>query len=287
MGAIADLSDLIYRASGGGSGTRENIHWFKTGRVNGVQDTGFQANRPNSLWRIDGYPAGGNTPTSGAIPDNTTPGSLLQATNTAGFQKWFYNTSFFGTNAGTIIWADRLFHNGGLDGTVTTAQTVQGSPASPALTRYNTASTCIGNIIAIEIYTAVGSSSIVVNASYTNQAGVSGRTTKNVFMGGTANSTSPRMIFLPLQAGDTGVLSVQTVTLANSTLTAGNFGITIFRPLAVVGTEFVSSPGFRDFTVGLPGIPEVVSGACLFAIHIPNFNGGQADYYGTISLVEA
>jgi hypothetical protein len=36
---------------------------------------------------------------------------------------------------------------------------------------------------------------------------------------------------MPLQAGDRGVKSVESLTLSASTGTAGNFGLTLFRPI--------------------------------------------------------
>jgi hypothetical protein len=67
-----------------------------------------------------------------------------------------------------------------------------------------------------------------------------------VTFGGTGYNEVGRMIMLPLQAaGDTGVQSIQSVTLAASTLTAGSFGATMAHPIAAIpiNTSAAGSPG--------------------------------------------
>lgn len=65
-----------------------------------------------------------------------------------------------------------------------------------------------------------------VNVTYTNQAGVTGRSTGTV---ATAANTVGRMWQLPLQAGDSGVQGVTGVV--GSVATAGTFNILVVRPL--------------------------------------------------------
>jgi hypothetical protein len=131
-----------------------------------------------------------------------------------------------GTQPGTLILSDRLVETGALVGNITTAQTV----GSVALPTRATGATDVE--LWLEIYTALGATaSAVVTASYTNQAGTSGRTATLVggipAGGGLANRTYQ----LALQAGDTGVMSVQSVTLGTSTGTAGAFGVVLRRTL--------------------------------------------------------
>jgi hypothetical protein len=165
--------------------------------------------------------------------------------------------------AGTVLVYDRLSHQGGLSGSTTGAQTTNLPTA--ALSRYTSG---VGVWIALEVYTAVGPTVTTVTASYTNQAGTASHATTAVPFG---NHGPGRMIFLPLAAGDTGVRSVESVTLAASTLTAGAFGVTLLRPLALVHI-----PGTGDHVPGdhvrghLAGhFEEVVDGACLALAVIP------------------
>ena len=286
MAPIADLSTLINKVSGGGGGTRETIFLFKTNRVAGATASVLVTGRLNSLWRMDGTPQGGDVPTSAAIPDNTTNGSLKQTSNTSGYEKFIYSYCMSSLNAASFILYDRLMHCGGLSGTVTTAQTVQGDPASPGLTRYNTNSTCVGNMIMVEIYTALGTTQRTITASYTNQAGTANQTTIATPIGSANFNNAYRAFFLPLADGDTGVQAVKDVTISASTGGPGNFGVSIVRPLAMIGTMETGGTGFRDFTVGLPGLPEVESGACLAMLVIPS-NNANYECYGGLSLVES
>jgi hypothetical protein len=286
MGALTDLSDLVNRLSGGGLGTREQMFFHKTPRINGTAATAPIQGRLHTLWTFDGCPSGGAVPSTAIIPTNTTQGALKQGSNTSGFQKYLYQfgvTALFGS---TFIIYDRLFQEGGFSGTTTTAQQVQGNPASPAITRYNTNSTCVGNMILVEIHTAVGGTATTITASYTNQAGTTGRTTIAATFGGAGNNSQSRAILLPLAAGDTGVQAVESVTVLATTGTAGNFAVSIIHPLAIAGAGGPGLPGFRDFTVSLPGIPEVVDGACLALLYLSNITTAN-EVFGCASLVEA
>jgi hypothetical protein len=54
--------------------------------------------------------------------------------------------------------------------------------------------------------------------------------------------------------------SIQSVQL---TATAGNFGITLARPIAWLPVDQAGTMGWRDYTTGLPGIPEIEPNSCL------------------------
>ncbi len=83
----------------------------------------------------------------------------------------------------------------------------------------------------MEIYTALGATaSPTVTASYTNSAGVTGRTA-TLIGGFPASPAANRMFQMSLQAGDTGVRSVESVTSTTSTGTAGAFGVVLRRTL--------------------------------------------------------
>lgn len=167
-------------------------------------------------------------------------------------------------SSGSLILIDRLVESGGLNGTITTTQTTNLPTAT--LPRFTDGA---GVMIGLSIYTSVGSTGTTVTASYTNQAGVSGRTTQAMAFGGTNFSTVNRIIVLPLADGDTGVQSVESVTLAGTTGTAGNFGVTLFRPLGAISLDMSSFSNNVDLIgSGLAcGLPDI-SDACLGAIWI-------------------
>ncbi|MDH4158669.1 MAG: hypothetical protein OEV62_00245 [Actinomycetota bacterium] len=283
MTAISDLSDLVNRMTGGNSGTPENLWFHKVARIGGAAPVAIPiAGRPYSLWTYDGFPGAGSAPTTWANPDNTTAGGLLQADPGGGRQKWLVQFAATGLVAGTLILYDRLGANGNLSGTTTGAQSFTGT-----LTRYTGGT---GNIMWYEIYgnttTILGSTGTTVTVSYTNQSATSGRTSTAVAIGGTWFREGNQIRMVPLQSGDTGVQSVQSATLAGSTGTAGAWGITIARPLATSAISTAGVGAWRDFTTGLPGLPEIATDACLGLLWLPSLTTSP-EVMGCVSTVEA
>jgi hypothetical protein len=182
---------------------------------------------------------------------------------------------------GVYLLYDRLFHVGGLSGTSTSSQTVQGSPATPALTRYTDG---VGNMAWCEIYGTLGTTATTLTMHYTNQAGTSGQTA-NVNIGAASNREVARAQRITLAAGDTGIRAIDTVILAASTGTAGNFGITIAQPLAWIPVSSTGMAGWRDYTTGLPGIPTIHPDACLAWLYAP-LSGSAPEIWGCLSTVE-
>lgn len=212
------------------------------------------------LWRT-AVPIGA-APTSAVVPTNTTLGSFGQLDSTAKTLS-FVGTRFNSMSPGVYVICDRLSHQGGLSAVTTGAQTTNLPTA--ALTRYTSGE---GVMIGLTVYTAIGATGTTITASYTDSGGTSGNTTPAVVFGGTGFREVNRMILLPLAAGDSGVQAVANVNIVATTGTAGNFGVTLFKPLFTVvvdDTSGVKNGGF--ISGGVPGgFPEVLNGACLFAI---------------------
>jgi hypothetical protein len=141
-----------------------------------------------------------------------------------------FNTSTFG--AGGMLLVDLLNVSGGLNATLTTAQTTN-LPTAP-LTRYTSGEGVMAGIV---VYTQVGNTVTTVTISYTNSAGVSGRTSTATTIGAGFYREVGLLIPIPLQAGDTGVESIESVTVTATTGTAGNFGVCMFKPLAMISLE--------------------------------------------------
>lgn len=174
---------------------------------------------------------GGSAPTTPVACDKSTPGcaapTLWSDSGTILLTEIDLLNPVLIIPTGLML-IDRLGHQAGLSGTVATAQTTNLPTA--ALTRYTSG---VDVRIAIQIWTAVGTTATTLSCSYTNQAGVSGRTSESVLFGGNLQNTFVRnFITVPLQVGDTGVRSVESVTLAASTVSAaGNFGVVLYKPL--------------------------------------------------------
>jgi len=217
-----------------------------------------------SLWRSTGVPAAGAVPTTAEVPARTVAGALAQANPVAQLRMMECSTIGFGVTGGTGVWlCDRLSHQGGLSGTVTTAQTTNLPTA--ALTRYTDG---VGVVAALEIYTAVGTTATTATVAYTNEAG-NGATSQAFVFGGSNYNAATRLLPIPLDAADYGVRAVQSVTLTASTVSAaGNFGVTLFKPLAFIPATFYGQ--WQDYLIGNGLMTErILSDACLFFIQTP------------------
>lgn len=237
---------------------------------------------PQSLWSVSARaPGAAATPptTPGAVPTNATSGAL-PFTNPAGADlAYLAQMDFEGSVAGTLVLYDRLYHCSGLSGTVTTPQNVDPTPTNP-VNRGPGVGGEPGNLgddvgLWIECYTALGVTGTTIVASYTNEQGVAGRTTPTPSSSNIPSSMAAgRMIQLPLQAGDRGVQSVQTVTLGGSTGTAGNFGVTLVHRLAEITCE---ASGVGDtYDLFRLGFPRIYPNACLAAFLYASTGAAQS-----------
>lgn len=230
-------------------------------RVGVVKQFGAAA-QPSSSWTLTTQPVAGAAPTTAVVPTNATVGSLGQQNGGTPVLRMVGWDLY--VNGGHVWVADRLSHQGGLDATVTTAQTTNLPTA--ALTRYTNG---VGVMAALEIYTQIGITGTTVSASYTNSAGTAGRTSPLINFGNTNFREVAHFFILPLQQGDLGVKSVESVTVTATTGTAGNFGVTLFRPLVPLSVITSLSPymSMQNAMIHLGGfLPEVLDNACLWFV---------------------
>lgn len=282
MTALTDLSDVINRATGGNSGTPENLFFYRDSRIGAAAAAATVAGRLTSLWLYNGQPSGGSAPGGTARnPTNSTDGGLRQTDPGGSRQKWLLGATGSPLNAGTLFIYDRLADISGLVGNSASAQNL----TSFSVSRY-TSTAAAGNQIFLEIYTQIGATGTTVTASYTNQAGTASRTTQATSFGATGFREAQRMIQLPLQSGDTGVRSVESVTLAATTGTAGDFGVVIARPLLVIPLSMPGTGSVRDLIAGLPGPIEIQAGACLAMSWLANGTTAP-QLFGSIHMIEA
>ncbi len=227
-------------------------------------------------------PLAGTAPTTAAVPFSTAVGCLTGgAGGIAGTDLRLLSAQMSSTQPGTFILCDRLSHQGGLSGTVTTAQTTNLPTA--ALTRYTSG---VDVYCGLSIYTQVGTSPTTVTTSYTNQAGTASRTSTAVAFGGTGFRNSSRFVLIPPAAGDTGFRSVESVTVAATTSTAGAFGVTLYKPLAYFVIE---RPGGQvDFSAldgqGSASFNPIMNDACLFWLYCPSVT--SLTFTGSLNFAE-
>jgi len=152
---------------------------------------------------------------------------------------------------------DCLWVNSGLTVTTITAQTIT-TPTLPARD-INGMTNGEGCMIAMLVTTATTNASAIANTtvSYTNSLGVSGRTASISAIAGSQIPTTAvigTIIWFNLQAGDTGVQSIQSVSLGTSLVT-GAVSMMITRDIVTIGTAVVNvstpkniqSPGIRVY----------------------------------------
>lgn len=226
------------------------------------------AGKPQSLWGLGGSPGAGSF-------DTTLSGVALSSSSSqvAGqIPHWdpssgnAYLARFTATATipGTILLCDRLWHNGGITITSTSAQTINSAtwPARDA----NGSTNGVGVLIGVEVSSATGSGTPTLTISYTNSGGTSGRTATNIYP--TAASAAAGSFFpIGLQAGDLGVRSVQTFTLS-ATWTSGTINLVAYRILASLEVPAAYVSNSIDAVTG--GMPILYNGVVPFIIFIPS-----------------
>jgi hypothetical protein len=221
---------------------------------------------------------------AGAVCTKSTVGAL-QYPDPGGVNTHIAGVRSSGTVTGSdttnpIIVADRLWHNSGLVLTSTSAQTIN-SVAFPARD-INQSTNGEGVYIGFEISSNAGAGTPTFSLSYTNSAGVAGRTSNNI-IAVVSSSTAGIFHVMGLQAGDTGVRSIQSFTLSAS-MTSGVAHLVAFRPLTLTqhyNVQGQQGQGWED-ACNL-GMPQVWPGSCLMML---GGNPGRASYYGKIDLTQ-
>lgn len=157
---------------------------------------------------------------------------------------------------------DVLWVNSGISVTTTTAQTIN----SVTLPARDINGTTNGEGCMIALYFSSASTLAAVGSnltiSYTNSNGVAGRTATLTAIVGSQVPATPvvgTIVWFNLASGDTGVRSIQTITLGTSMLT-GTIHLMITRDIVTIGTSIpnVSVPK----VIGSPGI-RLYNGTCM------------------------
>lgn len=199
----------------------------------------------HQLWAQMLFPSAGAHPTTAAVCTMATPGAVLQFP--ANGQTYINRADLKSLTANTILFSDRLAHMGGLNATLTTAQTVNISLPADASRCAADGSDVMWYLTA---FAQLGSTGVTATVTYTNQADVSGRTT-TVAVPATMRTQSGVPV-LP-DVSDSAIKSIQSVQLSATTGTAGNFGFvarkTYLRGGAAAGYAFKDQ---RDVLIPIP-----------------------------------
>jgi hypothetical protein len=174
-----------------------------------------------------------------------------------------------GANVGAIMIWDRLWQvdtvASGIVVTTTTAQTI--TPGTLQARDMNGATLGEGCMAAIEVQTTTGNAGAIANMalSYTNSAGTAGRTAGMLYSF-PITAVAGTIVPFTLQAGDTGIRSIQSITLGTS-LVSGTVSLIVYRQITAIGTPLANTSYAKD-AIGL-GLPRMYDTSCPFMVYMP------------------
>jgi len=179
------------------------------------------------------------------------------------------NLNAWGTAAtavpATLMLVDMEGYYPGINMNVATAQTMVGTPTLR--------STNGAGVRAMLVTTATtGATAHNIALSYTNQAGTAGRSLP-VTVAATASAIVPHIThsgvaannygpFLPLASGDTGIRSVQSLTLSAAS-GSGTAALVLCRPITQITISVSGLMTEKDLLNQIPSLPRIPDGACL------------------------
>lgn len=212
---------------------------------------------PFSVFDLAGNPGAGTlagtSTTAGVVPTDATAGHPTINAFGVGALGYIGNVTFGNTVASRMRLFDLLWKGGAYAFNAAVALSAQPSYAGRVLGGTDFTNTEIW----LETVTAfTGNQSIAV--TYTNQDGVTGRTTGTIATG--VAPTVGRMLRLPLQAGDTGVQKIESVT--STVATVGTFNVLVMRRLWEGRCRLANDGDTHDFLK--TGMPQIFADSALF-----------------------
>ena len=255
-------------------GAISNYDGIINGRANGMgQDVTMYASTQTSVaaaWHsiirsTTKFPAGTFAPANipgGTATNRATTGSLsLGLSNPSGTDvKYLITVGLTSSQTLTItVLADILVAAANITANSNTGQTVN----TTALTRY-TGTASAGNLLTFEVTGQLGTTASNLTVTYTNSNGTNTRSTGAMAMTTSAipGRLQPTTMgpYTPLQAGDFGVQSVQSLQFS-AAMGAGALNLYIYRPLHFLPGVGANVYVERDSTVQIDGLTELVKGS--------------------------
>lgn len=214
------------------------------------------------------------TVTSQTITGTATPSFLQHGGNVSAALKHLLNASIFSAAATSVPAIFQLVDILGFFpiSTVTTtgAQTLLGTQTLP---RYADGKGVMAFVMPVVV---MGAGTPTIQLSYTNTGSTAGRLTPATPSLPIANTTAPvgQIIysgtgtgkfgpFMPLQAPDAGILSVQSINLS-ATMVSGVLALVLCKPIGLpLPATTLGVPGEREYLNQQPSMPQIFDGACL------------------------
>ena len=225
------------------------------------------AGQYHSLWRATGQPGQGAIPAAAANCNQSTTGCLTFSQQTDPAKSYLAYLEAASSNSATTVEVhDRLMHMGGLNGTLTTAQTVgmdfNGVTADNMVERIGDSNYSDVQWW-LEWYTDTGATVVTATVAVTYNDGSTGNLTA-VSLATTRRASFMQPLNGLIPAGVAGkfIRAVTSVTLSATTGTAGSFGVTATR---LRGTLFIpmANAKYGADWASLP-ISTIPNNACPF-----------------------
>jgi hypothetical protein len=219
-----------------------------------------------SCFAAPGIPGAGATPSPGLTGEAITSlAGCIRPGNPVSGNQYLASVVFTSGTLNNVYIMDRLWQNSGIAVTTTTAQTIN-SVTWPARDNNGTTNG-EGVLIGIEVSTATTNGSTISNTtmSYTNQDGTSGRTATVNGMALPATMVAGSFHVFTLQAGDTGVRSIQSITLGTS-FGGGAVHLVAFRPLCFLGGDGTYGGLVCAYDFMHLGLPRLYDNSNLFLV---------------------
>lgn len=230
------------------------------------------AGQYHSLWRATGQPGQGAIPGAAAACDGTTllgaMGFTQQTSPALSYGGWA--NAVCSNAAVTIEVHDRLAHMGGLNGTLTTAQTV-GIDLSTLLGTYNLTERIGDSNYSdvqwwLEWYTDTGSTAVTATVNVTYNDGTTGSIPVSLAATRRASLMIPLNGLIPAAAAGKFIRAVSSVQLSATTGTAGSFGVTATRPRMTMPLNTANK--MEIFNWADLGLPAIYNNSCLFPLQL-------------------
>lgn len=278
-----DQNGAEYPPSGLGAYTGFPVGFMKTGTASDAAGYWYCTSKDGGF---PGAWAPGSPGLNGRVTDGTTAADYgcIPIPNASAGGNYLSEIQMAASVNHSHLLFDVLWVNSGLVITTTTAQSIT-TPTLPARD-INGTTNGEGCMIALLCTSAVGLAAVASNATvtYTNSKGVGSRTaTLSAIVGSQAPATPVigTLIWFNLQAGDTGVRSIEGITLGTSWV-SGTISLMITRDIATVGTTIPNVSAQK--IIGSPGI-RLYNGSCL--LHCVLSSATTATFFsGELTIME-
>jgi hypothetical protein len=229
-------------------------------------------------------------PLTAAAIKQSTDGGIYHGTNVSPKNKYLREFMAFTVTATALpmpmILCDYLLYYPTIDESITDPQVMTNTVPLP---RYKDGEGVM--MMAVSVASRTGGQSFSV--SYTNSKGVSGRTSQTVIENSVsvngsivtsdravASSTGP---FIPLQAGDTGVRQVDSITMNG--VDVGLFSIILVKPVAQASILGIDAPVEIDYFRDFSQLPQIFDDAYLNLICLPQGALNATAIHGSIKTI--